>query len=103
MRYADPWHGRLAQRESASFTPRRSLVRSQYRPPGHRPFATRARPSLIFVPLSTHLPVAEIAADRGAWPERELAFAIEPDRGRDDRVDVMLRLLAFVLPLGVDS
>jgi hypothetical protein len=26
--------GRLAQRESASFTPRRSLVRSQYRPPG---------------------------------------------------------------------
>jgi hypothetical protein len=27
-------HGRLAQRESASFTPRRSLVRSQYRPPG---------------------------------------------------------------------
>ncbi len=25
--------GRLAQRESASFTPRRSLVRSQYRPP----------------------------------------------------------------------
>src|ERR1022692_3007610 len=25
-------HGRLAQRESASFTPRRSLVRSQYRP-----------------------------------------------------------------------
>ena len=24
--------GRLAQRESASFTPRRSLVRSQYRP-----------------------------------------------------------------------
>src|SRR5580698_4332669 len=29
--------GRLAQRESASFTPRRSLVRSQYRPPPHRP------------------------------------------------------------------
>jgi hypothetical protein len=26
-------HGRLAQRESASFTPRKSLVRSQYRPP----------------------------------------------------------------------
>src|SRR5215813_11461808 len=41
MRYADtrpartirPGDGRLAQRESASFTPRRSLVRSQYRPP----------------------------------------------------------------------
>jgi hypothetical protein len=31
--------GRLAQRESASFTPRRSLVRSQYRPPrGLDPF-----------------------------------------------------------------
>jgi hypothetical protein len=32
--------GRLAQRESASFTPRRSLVRSQYRPrvlPAQRP------------------------------------------------------------------
>ena len=28
--------GRLAQRESASFTPRRSLVRSQYRPPGQQ-------------------------------------------------------------------
>src|SRR5487761_571169 len=28
-----PRSGRLAQRESASFTPRRSLVRSQYRPP----------------------------------------------------------------------
>src|SRR5437879_8539039 len=28
-----PGAGRLAQRESASFTPRRSLVRSQYRPP----------------------------------------------------------------------
>src|SRR6202020_321208 len=27
-----PGGGRLAQRESASFTPRRSLVRSQYRP-----------------------------------------------------------------------
>ena len=27
--------GRLAQRESASFTPKRSLVRSQYRPPYH--------------------------------------------------------------------
>ena len=32
-----PGHGRLAQRESASFTPRRSLVRSQYRPPGISP------------------------------------------------------------------
>ena len=29
--------GRLAQRESASFTPRRSLVRSQYRPPAQTP------------------------------------------------------------------
>lgn len=28
--------GRLAQRESASFTPKRSLVRSQYRPPDSR-------------------------------------------------------------------
>ena len=32
-----PRPGRLAQRESASFTPKRSLVRSQYRPPGQRP------------------------------------------------------------------
>ncbi len=29
--------GRLAQGESASFTPKRSLVRSQYRPPARRP------------------------------------------------------------------
>jgi hypothetical protein len=35
--------GRLAQRESASFTPRRSLVRSQYRPPGQRPYETVSR------------------------------------------------------------
>jgi hypothetical protein len=41
--------GRLAQRESASFTPRRSLVRSQYRPPGQRPVARRDRPFVIFV------------------------------------------------------
>src|SRR5712691_6584471 len=32
-RFVVPGGGRLAQRESASFTPRRSLVRSQYRPP----------------------------------------------------------------------
>ena len=31
-RLAASGRGRLAQRESASFTPRRSLVRSQYRP-----------------------------------------------------------------------
>jgi hypothetical protein len=40
--------GRLAQRESASFTPRRSLVRSQYRPPFNcRPVlrTPRTRPS----------------------------------------------------------
>src|SRR5437016_14537357 len=32
-RQPGPCDGRLAQRESASFTPRRSLFRSQYRPP----------------------------------------------------------------------
>src|SRR4029077_20937223 len=31
-RVTRPGGGRMAQRESASFTPRRSLVRSQYRP-----------------------------------------------------------------------
>src|ERR1700754_2837259 len=31
-RYSTTEHGRLAERESASFTPKRSLVRSQYRP-----------------------------------------------------------------------
>src|SRR5664280_2437279 len=35
--------GRLAQRESASFTPRRPLVRSQYRPPSLRCRPRRAR------------------------------------------------------------
>src|SRR5438270_11958439 len=33
-----PRCGRLAQRESASFTPKRSLVRSQYRPRGQRAY-----------------------------------------------------------------
>ena len=37
-----PVPGRLAQRESASFTPRRSLVRSQYRPPQVRGRSRRA-------------------------------------------------------------
>jgi hypothetical protein len=38
-------NGRLAQRESASFTPRRSLVRSQYRPPSSAAGSdTRDRP-----------------------------------------------------------
>jgi hypothetical protein len=40
--------GRLAQRESASFTPRRSLVRSQYRPPGQR-----SKSKLIKIPVSS--------------------------------------------------
>ena len=35
--YSQSLSGRLAQRESASFTPKRSLVRSQYRPPGQGP------------------------------------------------------------------
>jgi hypothetical protein len=56
MRYADtrperitgPGDGRLAQRESASFTPRRSLVRSQYRPrAGLRWSVARRPPSTV--------------------------------------------------------
>src|ERR1700676_2821351 len=42
--------GRLAQRESASFTPRRSLVRSQYRPP--RPGTCVATPDARCEPLA---------------------------------------------------
>jgi hypothetical protein len=35
VRFPLPPRGRLAQRESASLTRKRSLVQSQYRPPGH--------------------------------------------------------------------
>jgi hypothetical protein len=54
--------GRLAQRESASFTPRRSLVRSQYRPPGqellgHSRMHVRANRSGARVRLLSMLPV----------------------------------------------
>ena len=41
--YARGRPGRLAQRESASFTPKRSLVRSQYRPPSSEAMSHRRR------------------------------------------------------------
>src|SRR5690606_29803088 len=40
--------GRLAQRESASFTPKRSLVRSQYRPREERAPGSDVRGSFLF-------------------------------------------------------
>src|SRR4051794_26962125 len=44
-------HGRLAQGESASFTPKRSLVRSQYRPlPPKAPDQQVQGPSAMFGP-----------------------------------------------------
>ena len=52
MRYCSSSSGRLAQRESASFTPKRSLVRSQYRPrvgpPGLRSRNVPPRRSVVF-------------------------------------------------------
>jgi hypothetical protein len=53
--------GRLAQRESASFTPRRSLVRSQYRPP------RSGRSEVPFSSSNTH-------AAR-SWPPHRVRFA----------------------------
>jgi hypothetical protein len=44
--------GRLAQRESASFTPRRSLVRSQYRPPGQTPCRSPSTSPLGAIPVT---------------------------------------------------
>ena len=44
-------NGRLAQRESASFTPRRSLVRSQYRPPGQGPMPTSLKITVGAIPV----------------------------------------------------
>src|SRR6266567_608140 len=43
VRFPLPPRGRLAQRESASLTRKRSLVQSQYRPPGQRPTCPSAR------------------------------------------------------------
>jgi hypothetical protein len=74
-----PWRGRLAQRESASFTPRRSLVRSQYRPPrspassprgtGLRRLSCRNgcschRPSRLCAPRRTPYPALRICSRR---------------------------------------
>ena len=82
MRYADtrpersrntqPGDGRLAQRESASFTPRRSLVRSQYRPRaglcwsvafGHLPRGPQCFPGARAPGPPRHGP-----AHAGRWP-----------------------------------
>jgi hypothetical protein len=64
-----PGGGRLAQRESASFTPRRSLVRSQYRPPtSDGRVSPRDRPFLLSVQQrSTATLCIELAAQA---PER---------------------------------
>src|SRR6478736_6083081 len=55
--------GRLAQRESASFTPKRSLVRSQYRPPHYRRSEPCpgfwARPSPLGHPQKSHTLLAD--------------------------------------------
>ena len=102
MRYADAWHGRLAQRESASFTPRRSLVRSQYRPPAHRPVPNRgtglfywgaaakcsngarqASQSPSFRSAS-RVPVTNLGVDL----HRDTELAMPQDAHRDARVDI---------------
>jgi hypothetical protein len=74
-----PWRGRLAQRESASFTPRRSLVRSQYRPPRSQASSPRGtglrrlscrngcschRPSRLCAPRRTPYPALRICSRR---------------------------------------
>ena len=61
--------GRLAQRESASFTPRRSLVRSQYRPPGQGPMPTSLKITVGAIPARS---ASRYAAGHGgqAWVGR---------------------------------
>jgi len=54
--------GRLAQRESASFTPRRSLVRSQYRPPETR--SSEVSPQLQAVPAPARRPICPVCSGR---------------------------------------
>jgi hypothetical protein len=56
-------YGRLAQRESASFTPRRSLVRSQYRPQ-----ETAGQPSQIYRQLAWRANVGSNGQGRRAAP-----------------------------------
>lgn len=88
--------GRLAQRESASFTPKRSLVRSQYRPP--RQFScfrsqTRHPPGLSHVPLvigsnqprQAHTPARVNSSDTVCCRSRGAGGAVVRDRVVRDR------------------
>jgi Ca2+-binding RTX toxin-like protein len=59
--------GRLAQRESASFTPKRSLVRSQYRPPL---LSLRERGPFLYQTKSSEFPVRGI---KGAKSGRQMS------------------------------
>ena len=63
-----PDGGRLAQRESASFTPRRSLVRSQYRPPGQRLCGSSSKITMGAIPVARAGTLPAMAGRRG-WGE----------------------------------
>src|SRR5690606_5888507 len=80
-----PAPGRLAQRESASFTPKRSLVRSQYRPPrvitAQEPSskARRTRADPVPVPVAGSVTPCEI----DALPEEVDDPEQGPEHGED--------------------
>src|SRR5580693_7588453 len=65
--------GRLAQRESASFTPRRSLVRSQYRPPGQRLCRSSSKITMGAIPVARAGTLPAMAGRRG-WGEDSIYF-----------------------------
>src|SRR5260370_26245013 len=94
-------HGRLAQRESASFTPRRSLVRSQYRPQteilaGQRPDAGPRR-----LPLAGACPILGARREpilAGSGPVRCSQGVHDPDdRARGQALTFAQRLFPALL------
>src|SRR5580704_12352266 len=79
-----PGGGRLAQRESASFTPRRSLVRSQYRP--QHQASSEAPCTGLIVSGSPAGAVSSTTSTRSR-ARRMHEQASEPPDGPDDRDD----------------
>lgn len=75
-----PAPGRLAQWESASFTPKRSLVRTQYRPPGTTAHLREADGSSSYAPPArTRAPTADPGEGHA---EAAAVRALHPDEPR---------------------
>ena len=72
VRFPLPPRGRLAQRESASLTRKRSLVQSQYRPPGQGPMLINTKINWGDNPGTMSLRAASVSGQPGARPRPEI-------------------------------